>query len=59
MTTEQKYQVNGVELWAETFGDPADPAVLLIHGASASMLWWDAAFCTRLADRGRYVIRYD
>ncbi|MFK4085241.1 alpha/beta fold hydrolase [Kribbella sp. NPDC020789] len=59
MTTEQRYQGNGVELWAETFGDPADPAVLLIHGASASMLWWDAAFCTRLADRGRYVIRYD
>ncbi|GAA1716119.1 hypothetical protein GCM10009745_75710 [Kribbella yunnanensis] len=59
MTTEKLFQVNGVELCAETFGDPADPAVLLIHGGTASMLWWDAAFCTRLAGYGRYVIRYD
>lgn len=59
MTTEKVFRVNGVELCAETFGDPGDPAVLLIHGGSASMLWWEAAFCTRLAGRGRYVIRYD
>lgn len=59
MTTEQLFQAGGVELCAETFGDPADPAVLLIHGASASMLWWDARLCARLADSGRYVIRYD
>jgi pimeloyl-ACP methyl ester carboxylesterase len=59
MTTDKLFQVNGVTLCAETFGDPDHPAVLLIHGASASMLWWDAAFCTRLADHGRYVIRYD
>ncbi|TDD62897.1 alpha/beta hydrolase [Kribbella antibiotica] len=59
MTTEKLFKVNGVELWAETFGDAADPAVLLIHGASASMLWWETAFCAKLAARGRYVIRYD
>ena len=59
MTTEKLYAVNGVELCAETFGDPADPAILLIHGATASMLWWDAELCRLLADRGRYVIRYD
>jgi pimeloyl-ACP methyl ester carboxylesterase len=56
---ETIYPVNGVELCAETFGDPADPAVLLIHGASASMLWWPEPLCTQLAGRGRYVIRYD
>jgi pimeloyl-ACP methyl ester carboxylesterase len=59
MRSERLYPVNGVDLCAETFGDPVDPAVLLIHGAGASMLWWDSDFCTRLADRGRYVIRYD
>jgi len=59
MTSEKLYPVNGVELCAQTFGDPADPAVLLIHGASASMLWWETGLCTRLAERGRYVIRYD
>ena len=53
------YQVNGVELCAETFGSPSDPAVLLIHGGSASMLWWPADHCAGLANRGRYVIRYD
>jgi pimeloyl-ACP methyl ester carboxylesterase len=53
------YPVNEIELCAETFGDPSDPAVLLIHGASASMLWWPADECARLAERGRYVIRYD
>lgn len=53
------YAVNEVELCAETFGSPADPAVLLIHGGSASMLWWSAEQCASLAGRGRYVIRYD
>jgi pimeloyl-ACP methyl ester carboxylesterase len=56
MTT---HQVNGIELCAETYGDPADPAVLLIHGAGASMIWWDAELCADVAARGRFVIRYD
>jgi pimeloyl-ACP methyl ester carboxylesterase len=59
MTTEKLYQVTGVELCAETFGDPGDPAVLLIHGASASMLWWEPQLCEQLAARRRFVIRYD
>jgi pimeloyl-ACP methyl ester carboxylesterase len=56
---ENIYSVNGIEICAETYGDPADPAVLLIHGATASMLWWDSRLCTELAARGRFVIRYD
>jgi pimeloyl-ACP methyl ester carboxylesterase len=43
----------------ETFGDAADPAILLIHGASASMLWWEQELCERIAAGGRYVIRFD
>lgn len=43
----------------ETFGDPADPAVLLIMGFGTQLLGWDADFCRLLAGRGRYVIRYD
>ncbi|MBE1498210.1 pimeloyl-ACP methyl ester carboxylesterase [Amycolatopsis lexingtonensis] len=50
---------NGVDLCVQTFGDPADPAVLLVAGASASMLAWDAVFCELLAGESRYVIRYD
>ncbi|WP_439657074.1 alpha/beta fold hydrolase [Lentzea sp. HUAS TT2] len=52
-------RANGVELCVETFGDPADPAVLLIHGACASMLWWESELCSAIAARGRFVIRYD
>jgi pimeloyl-ACP methyl ester carboxylesterase len=51
--------VNGVELWTESFGDPADPPILLVMGLGASMLWWDEGFCRMLADAGRFVIRYD
>lgn len=44
---------------AESFGDPSAPAVLLIMGATASMLWWPEELCRVLAAAGRFVIRYD
>ncbi|MER9575041.1 alpha/beta fold hydrolase [Mesorhizobium sp. M0189] len=47
------------EIVSQTFGDPAHPAVLLIMGAMASMLWWPEAFCRKLAGEGRFVVRYD
>lgn len=50
---------NGVELCVETYGDPADPAILLIMGTAASMLGWNEEFCERLAAGSRFVIRYD
>jgi pimeloyl-ACP methyl ester carboxylesterase len=50
---------NGIELCYEEFGDPADPAVLLIMGLATQMLGWHADFCTQLADRGFRVIRFD
>jgi pimeloyl-ACP methyl ester carboxylesterase len=57
--TESVVEVNDVRLCVETFGSAGDPAILLVAGASASMLWWDAELCRRLADNRRYVIRYD
>jgi pimeloyl-ACP methyl ester carboxylesterase len=57
MSNEKMVRVNGVDLCVETFGD--GPAVLLIGGHSASMLWWPEEFCERLAAAGRFVIRYD
>ncbi|MGW4966948.1 alpha/beta fold hydrolase [Nonomuraea sp. NPDC004186] len=56
---ERLLKITGVELCAQTFGDPAAPALLLIGGAEASMEWWDDEFCERLAAGGRHVIRYD
>jgi pimeloyl-ACP methyl ester carboxylesterase len=52
-------EVNGVELCTEAFGDPADPAILLVMGVGGSMLWWEEGFCRLLAEGGRLVIRYD
>jgi pimeloyl-ACP methyl ester carboxylesterase len=52
-------EANGVELCVGSFGDPADPPILLIAGSSASMDWWEDEFCARLAAGSRFVIRYD
>jgi pimeloyl-ACP methyl ester carboxylesterase len=49
----------GIALEYETFGDPADQAILLIAGFGAQMLSWDSGFCVGLAQRGRFVIRFD
>lgn len=57
--TEMTTTVQGGTLCVETFGEPADPAVLLIAGGGQSMVWWEDAFCARLAGGGRYVVRYD
>lgn len=59
MSVERIVPVNGVGLCVGTFGDPADPAVLLIGGMSSSMDWWEEGFCERLAAGRRYVVRYD
>ena len=56
---ERMIEVNGVDLCTEPFGDPGHLPVLLVMGVSASMLWWEEGFCRLLADRGRFVIRYD
>jgi pimeloyl-ACP methyl ester carboxylesterase len=50
---------NGVDLCAETFGDPGDPAILLVHGTGNCMLLWPEELCERLAAGGRHVVRYD
>ncbi len=57
--SERVVVVDGIRLCLEPFGAPSDPAMLLIGGMSASMDWWDVAFCERLSAEGRYVVRYD
>lgn len=60
MRIEQRMiKSNGVELSTESFGRPADPAILLVHGAGHSLLAWEEDFVQRLVAGGRYVIRYD
>lgn len=49
----------GVDIHYEDMGDPADPAVLLIMGLGAQMIFWRTEFCQKLIDRGLRVIRFD
>ncbi len=50
---------DGLEIAYETFGDPADPTILLVMGLGMQMLGWDEGFCRELAGRGFQVVRYD
>lgn len=59
MENETIIKSGSVEICAESFGNPKNPAVLLIMGASASMVWWDEDFCRKIAENGKFVIRYD
>ena len=56
---EKIVRTNGVDLCVETFGAPADHAILLIHGAATPMHGWEDEFCKSLAAASRFVIRYD
>jgi pimeloyl-ACP methyl ester carboxylesterase len=57
--TEQITRVGDVEIAYETFGDPGDPAMLLVMGLGIQMIGWDEELCRLWADRGFYVIRFD
>ena len=59
MSPMPKAQANGIELEYETFGDPSDPALLLIMGFGAQMTYWPDQFCRMLAERGFHVVRFD
>jgi pimeloyl-ACP methyl ester carboxylesterase len=50
---------NGLTIEYETTGDPADPAMLLVMGLGAQLIYWPDGFCQALADRGYHVVRYD
>lgn len=50
---------NGIRLCYETFGDRANPPMILIMGLAAQMIVWEDEFCTLLAARGFWVIRFD
>ncbi|MFF7259558.1 alpha/beta fold hydrolase [Streptomyces sp. NPDC008159] len=56
---ERIVATDGVELWAEEFGSPGDPTVLLIMGAQAQGVQWNDGLVRRLVGGGRRVVRYD
>ncbi len=50
---------NGIQLCYDTFGDPANPPLLLVAGLGMQLISWDEEVCTLLAQRGYRVIRFD
>lgn len=50
---------NGLQLEVESFGSPADPAVLLIMGLGMQLIAWPEPFCQALVDAGYRVVRFD
>ncbi|NMO05258.1 alpha/beta hydrolase [Gordonia sp. TBRC 11910] len=60
MTTAANYATVGdLQICYDEFGDPDDPAVLLIMGIGAQMVFWRTEFCEQIAARGYHVIRFD
>ena len=57
--SERIVKGEGVEIWTEAFGEAELPAVVLLMGSYYQGIAWPEEFCRRLADAGRYVIRYD
>jgi pimeloyl-ACP methyl ester carboxylesterase len=56
---EQFCRVGEIELCYESFGDPADPAMLLIMGLGTQMVAWREELCEQLAGHGFRVVRFD
>jgi pimeloyl-ACP methyl ester carboxylesterase len=56
---EELCRVGEIELCYETFGDPADPTILLVMGLGTQMVAWRPDFCEELAGHGFRVVRFD
>ena len=50
---------NGIQIEYDTFGDGSFPALLLVAGNGAQLMFWDVEFCGLLAKKGFFVIRFD
>ncbi len=50
---------NGIQIEYDTFGDRSLPALLLVAGNGAQLLFWDVEFCQLLMNKGYFVIRFD
>lgn len=48
-----------VEIYYETFGDPGDPALVLVNGLGSQCINYDTAWCGLFAAEGYRVIRFD
>ena len=52
-------QADKVSLQYESFGNPADPPIVLVMGLGMQLIVWPERFCEMLAAKSFYVIRFD
>jgi pimeloyl-ACP methyl ester carboxylesterase len=52
-------RTNGIDIEYENFGREGDPAILLIMGFAAQLLFWPESLCEGLAAKGFRVVRFD
>jgi len=50
---------NGIQIEYDTIGSRSARPLLLIMGLGCQMIFWDDGLCSRLAEKGFYVIRFD
>src|ERR1051326_35833 len=48
-----------VEIYFETFGDPANPTLLLVNGLGSQCINYADAWCKKFAAEGYQVVRFD
>ena len=54
-----KVDANGIRIEYDSFGDRGAEPLLLVMGLGGQMLLWDESFCSALAARGHFVVRFD
>ncbi|MFP4476685.1 MAG: alpha/beta fold hydrolase [Desulfatibacillaceae bacterium] len=52
-------RANGIDIEYEAIGEPEGPPILLVMGLGGQLIRWQDDFCKMIADRGRWVIRFD
>lgn len=52
-------RTNGIEIFYERFGDPGDPALLMVCGLGMQSVGYEDDLCTMFVEAGMQVIRYD
>ncbi len=52
-------QLDGIDLWYESFGEKSNPCLLLIMGGCCQGILWPDLFCEKLTSLGFFVVRFD
>lgn len=57
--TRTQAPFEGYQFEYETFGDPSQPALLLVMGLGAQMIYWPLGLVEQFVEAGFFVVRFD